>query len=570
MSSQTKNRRSSTVGFFHGTGSIFFGVAGISVIINLLMLTGPLFMLQVYDRVLSSGSVPTLVVLGGLAFSLFCFYGLLDMLRSRILHRTGQFVDARISDKIFKISTYVPVLIGPKGTNLHPVKDLDIIRQFLSGPGPSALCDTPWMPFYLLIVYLFHPILGLVATVGALIICLLIGLNEWASKEPAKEALQQTMSRQAMVDAARNNSEAIKAMGMIGALQSHWHAQNDGYRTKQRHAADTSTFFSVLTKTIRFILQSSILGFGAWLTIQQEVTGGVMIAASIMTSRALSPIEVAVSQWRGFVAARQAYGRLKDIVERLPDQTGQMELPFPKSTLNVEQLSCAPVGIMKPVVQGISLELKAGQGLGIIGPSGSGKSTFARSLVGVVSPLAGSVRLDGSELDHWTEEQHGKFIGYLPQDIQILDGTVAEVISRFDKDAQSDAIMEAARMADLHDMISHLPEGYNTRIGASGFALSGGQKQRIALARALYGNPFLLVLDEPNSNLDSQGEEALTKALLQLKQRGSIVVVIAHRPSALAATDMVLCLDGGRVRALGPKSEVLSKVLAPVPHQGVA
>ncbi len=566
----SNNRRSKTVGFFHQTGRVWAGVGGISVIINILMLTGPLFMLQVYDRVLSSGSIPTLVVLGILAFTLYCFYGLLDMLRSRILLRTGQYIDARISETVFKISTAAPVLIGPQAERLHPVRDLDIVRQFLSGPGPSALCDTPWMPFYLIIIYLFHPLLGVVATVGALIICSLIGLNEWMSKEPTKEAQIQTTARQALVDSARFNSEAVKAMGMISALQGRWRMQNNGYRKKQRKAADTATYFSVLTKTIRFILQSAMLGFGAWLTIQQEVTGGVMIAGSIMTSRALSPIEVAVSQWRGFVAARQAYARLRDIMARMPDRSDQLELPFPTSSLSVDQMSCAPIGSRQPIVQGISLELEAGQAMGIIGPSGSGKSTFAKALVGVVPTLSGSVRFDGSELKQWSDDHHGRIIGYLPQDIQLIEGTVAEVISRFEPNASSEAIIEAAQLADLHDMISHLPEGYNTHIGSSGFALSGGQRQRIALARALYGNPFLLVLDEPNSNLDSQGEAALTQALLAMKERGGIVVIIAHRPSALAAADMVLCLREGKVQAFGPKNEILSKVLAPVQSQGVA
>nr|WP_321484465.1 ATP-binding cassette domain-containing protein [uncultured Cohaesibacter sp.] len=289
-----------------------------------------------------------------------------------------------------------------------------------------------------------------------------------------------------------------------------------------------------------------------------------------MTSRALSPIEVAVSQWRGFVAARQAYRRLTDIMARMPDRSKQMELPLPSLSLNVEQMSCAPIGVRQPVVHGISLELEAGQAMGIIGPSGSGKSTFAKALVGVVPALGGSVRFDGSELEQWSEGNHGQIIGYLPQDIQLFDGTVAEVISRFNPNAPSEAIIEAAQLADLHDMISHLPEGYNTRIGTSGFALSGGQRQRIALARALYGNPFLLVLDEPNSNLDSQGEAALTQALLAMKEKGSIVVIIAHRPSALAAADMVLCLKEGKMQAFGPKNEVLPKVLAPVQSQGVA
>ena len=574
LSANSNNRRSGpqgeTVGFFRHTSGIWLGVGGISVVINLLMLTGPLFMLQVYDRVLSSGSVPTLVVLAVLTFSLYCFYGLLDYLRSRILLRTGQFVDTRISHMVFRISTAAPVLIGPKAAKLRPVQDLDTIRQFLSGPGPSALCDSPWMPFYLVIVYLFHPILGLVGLVGALIIILLIALNEWMSREPAKEAAAGAASRQTMVEIARNNSEAVKAMGMFDALQARWTKQNGSYLNKQKAAVDRATLFSVLTKTFRFILQSSILGFGAWLTIRQEVTGGVMIAASIMTSRALSPIEIAVGQWRSFVTARQAHARLSDLLARMPNRADQMELPLPQHSLNVDQMSCAPVGVGKPVVQGVSLELEAGQGLGIIGPSGSGKSTLARALVGVVPALAGSIRLDKAELMQWTEAQHSHIIGYLPQGIQLFDGSVAEVISRFDPQATSEATMEAAQLADLHEMISHLPDGYNTQIGPSGYALSGGQKQRIALARALYGNPFLIVLDEPNSNLDSSGEASLTQALEAMKEKGSIVVVIAHRPSALAAVDMVLCLKEGKMQAFGPKNEVLPKVLAPVKTRGVA
>lgn len=565
------NRRSSTVGLFSGLGKVWLGIGLISMLINILMLTGPVFMLQVYDRVLASGSVPTLVVLGGLALGLYAFYGLLDGLRSRILVRVGQYVDAQHSGLAYQVSTMAPVLIGNKAQQLRPVQDLDAVRQFLSGQGPAAIFDSPWMPFYLIIVYVFHPILGLVGLVGAIIICLLIGLNEWLTRKPMQEANRETGQRGQLVESGRQNAEAIHAMGMVGALRGRWEGLNQTYLQSQRVSSDRGLLFSTLTKTFRFILQSSILGFGAWLAIQQEITPGIMIAASIMISRALSPIEVAVGQWRAFVGARQAYGRLKSIFGQMPEeQEDGMELPLPQKALTVDALSSGPVGLKKPVLQGISFSLDAGQGLGIIGPSGSGKSTLARSLVGLLPALSGSVRLDGAELTQWAQDRRGEFIGYLPQDIQIFDGTVAENISRFAPDASSDSILDAARLADLHEMITALPDGFETRIGSSGFALSGGQRQRVALARAIYGNPFLIVLDEPNSNLDSQGEAALAGAISAMKEKGSVIVIIAHRPSALASVDHVLCLKEGKMQACGPKDEVLPKVLAPVRNQGAA
>ncbi|MCV6574467.1 MAG: type I secretion system permease/ATPase [Cohaesibacter sp.] len=565
------SRQSLTVGLFSGLGKVWLGIGLVSILINILMLTGPVFMLQIYDRVLASGSVPTLVVLGGLALGLYAFYGLLDGVRSRILVRVGQYVDAQHSGLTYKISTMAPVLIGAKAQNLRPVQDLDAVRQFLSGQGPAAIFDSPWMPFYLIIVYVFHPILGLVGLAGAIVICLLIGLNEWLSRKPSQEANRETAQRAILVETGRQNAEAIHAMGMVENLRTRWEELNHRYLHSQRLAADRGLLFSTLTKTFRFILQSSILGFGAWLAIQQEITPGIMIAASIMISRALSPIEVAVGQWRGFIGARQAYGRLQSIFAQMPEgQPHAMELPLPQQEVRLEALSTGPLGAKKPFLQGISLSLKAGEGLGVIGPSGSGKSTLARSLVGLLPALSGAVRLDGADLAQWPQERRGEFIGYLPQDIQIFDGSIAENICRFAPDASSETILEAARLADLHEMITALPDGYETKLGSSGFALSGGQRQRVALARAIYGNPFLIVLDEPNSNLDAQGEAALTAAIMAMKEKGAVVVIVAHRPSALAGVDQVLCIKDGKMQAFGPKEEVLSKVLAPVPNQGVA
>ncbi|WP_051644464.1 type I secretion system permease/ATPase [Labrenzia sp. DG1229] len=556
---------------FRPIRSAFWGVAVVSFVINILMLTGPVFMLQVYDRVLASGSVPTLVVIGALAIVLYVFYGILEGVRGRILSRLGQRVDARLSGIVYKVSNSLPVRLGRQAARLRPVQDLDTIRQFLSGPGPAAIFDIPWLPLYLGIVFLFHPLLGLVGLAGAVIISVLIGLNEFMSRRPTEEAAGHAGRRSAAVESGQRNSEVVAAMGMQNTLTAKWDAQNSEYLATQRRAADTTGIFGTTIKTIRFILQSAILAVGAWLAIQQEITPGVMIAASIMTSRALAPIEQAVAQWRGFVASRQALRRLREILQVSETEETKMDLPQPEKGITVEQVYCGPFGETMPYVQNVTLDLQAGDGLGVIGPSGSGKSTFARALVGVTLPLKGVIRFDGAELAQWDNEKRGEFIGYLPQDLQLFDGTVAENIARFREDAEPEKIIEAAKLADVHDMIVALPEGYNTIIGRSGRSLSAGQRQRLALARALYNNPFLVVLDEPNSNLDAIGESALTNAIKAMREKGSIVVVIAHRPSAIATVDKILCLKDGKMAGFGPKEEVLRQVVQPVQpvRQGV-
>ncbi|MEM5585067.1 type I secretion system permease/ATPase [Roseibium sp. AS2] len=542
----------------------FWGVALVSFVINILMLTGPLFMLQVYDRVLSSGSVPTLVVIGSLAIVLYAFYGLLEGVRGRILARLGQRVDARLSGIVYRVSTSLPVRLGRKAARLRPVQDLDTVRQFLSGPGPAAIFDIPWLPFYLGIVFLFHPLLGAVGLAGAVVITVLIGLNELLSRGPAEEAAGHAGRRSSDVEIGQRNSEVVTAMGMQDALTGKWDAQNSDYLATQRRAADRSGLFGTTIKTIRFVLQSAILGVGAWLAILQEITPGVMIASSIMTSRALAPIEQAVAQWRGFVASRQALRRLREVLQVADAEPEKMDLPLPTDRITVEQVFCGPFGEATPFVQNVSLELEAGDGLGIIGPSGSGKSTFARALVGATPALKGVIRYDGAELGQWPSGRRGEFIGYLPQDLQLFDGTIAENIARFSTGATPDLIIEAAKLADVHNLIVGLPEGYNTVIGRAGRLLSAGQRQRMALARALYGNPFLVVLDEPNSNLDAEGEGALTNAIRAMREKGSVVVVIAHRPSAIATVDKILCLKDGKMAGFGPKEDVLKQVVQPV------
>lgn len=546
----------------------FVGVGLVSLLINILMLTGPLFMLQVYDRVLASGSVPTLVVIGTLALVLYLFYGFLEGLRSRILARIAQRIDVRLTGLVYRMSNLIPVRLGRRGAQFRPVADLDTVRQFLSGPGPGAIFDIPWLPVYLTIVFLFHPLLGMVALGGGLLIVICIGLNEAMSRGPVADTGREASRRAADVESGQRNAEVVCAMGMDDALAARWQARNDTYLVTQCKATDRTGLFGTLIKTVRFILQSAVLGTGAWLAIKQEITPGVMIAASIMTSRALSPIEQAVAHWRGFVACRQAIARLRQVLAAAPSTADILDLPLPCKTLELEQVACGPFGEPTPFVVNVSFKLQAGDGLGIIGPSGSGKSTLARSLVGAVPALKGVIRYDGADLGQWTSEKRGEFIGYLPQDLQLFDGTIAENISRFRQNAASGAIIEAATLADVHELIVALPDGYNTVIGRSGRNLSAGQRQRIALARALYGNPFLIVLDEPNSNLDAEGEAALVNAIKTMRERKSIVVVIAHRPSAIATVDKILCLQDGRMTAFGPKDEVLKKVVQPVPAAG--
>lgn len=544
-------------------GSLF-NIGWISLLINLLMLTGPLFMLQVYDRVLASGSIPTLLVISSLALMLYIFYAILEGLRSRMLVRIGQRVDAQLSATAYDVSTNLPLTLGTKSAQVQPVRDIDIIRQFLSGPGPSAIYDVPWVPLYLCLIFIFHPILGFVSLCGGVISCIFIGLNEWQSKLPVQESTKESIRRSRVVDESRNNAQVIRAMGMIGNLTHRWEERNQTTLTKQRKASDIGSLFSTLSKTFRFFLQSAMLAAGAWLAVKQEITPGVMIAASIITARALAPIDQAIGQWRGFVAARQSLTRLRTIFSEHFDNKVVMELPQPKKSMKLISVTSGPAGTRQPFIKEVTFELTAGDGLGIIGPSGSGKSTLAQTIVGILPTLLGSVTFDEAKLDQWSPKAIGNFIGYLPQDVQLFDGTVAENISRFQLNPDPNAIIEAAEIANVDELIKSLPDGYNTLIGQEGFTLSGGQRQRLALARALFQKPFLIVLDEPDSNLDSEGEAALTQAIKYSRDSGSIVIVIAHRPSSIAAVDKILCLTNGRASAFGPKEDVLKTVVAPV------
>jgi len=531
-------------------------------VINVLMLTGSLFMLQVYDRVLPSRSVPTLLALGALAASLFAFQGFLDMTRARILVRIGSFLDERMSPSVYDAVARLPLATHGRTDGLQPVRDLDQIRGFLSGLGPTALFDLPWMPLYLGICFVFHFWIGITALAGAAVLVSLTLWTEILTRAPARTAAEGGAARMGLAEASRRNAEVLQAMGMRGRLAAAWSVANAKYLQSSQRAADVAGGLGAASRVLRMMLQSLVLGVGAFLAINQEATSGIIIASSILVSRALAPVELAIANWKGFVAARQSRRRLTDLLHLLDTQTPAMALPPPATSLAVEALCVTPPGQQKLVVQDATFTLEKGQGLGVIGPSASGKSSLARGLVGVWPVARGKVRLDGAALEQWSSEALGPHIGYLPQDVELFDGTVAENIARFVPDPDPAKIIAAARAAAVHELILRLPDGYETRIGESGTALSAGQRQRIALARALFGDPFLVVLDEPNSNLDAEGDEALTQAILGARERGAVVIVIAHRPSALQAVDLILAIANGRVQAVGPKEEVLRKVLA--------
>lgn len=534
-----------------------------SGVVNVLALTGSFFMLQVYDRVIPGRSVPTLIGLAVFAGTLFVFQGFLELIRSRLLVRIGMALDARVSGQVYTALMRLPLRTKLPGDGLQSLRDLDQVRSFLSSTGPTALFDLPWMPLYLIICFLFHFWIGMTALAGAIVLASLTLLAEVRTREPAKRANSQAAARNTLAEATRRNAEALQAMGFGARIAERWAGVNADYLNTNATASDLAGTLGTISKVLRMMLQSGILAIGAYLVIHQEATAGIMIASSIMMSRALAPVELAIAHWKGFVSARQAWTRLSQLLAMLPQTATSVSLPAPVSALAVESISVTPPGERRVVVQDVGFALEKGAGLGVVGPSASGKSSLVRAIAGIWLPIRGTVRLDGATLDQWSPEELGSHIGYLPQDVQLFDGTIAENIARFESRPPSDKILAAAQAAGVHDLVVHLPEGYETRIGEAGAALSAGQRQRVALARALYGDPFLVILDEPNSNLDAEGEAALAAAIEEVRARGGIAVVVAHRPSALASLDQVLVMANGRVQAFGPKNEVLGKVTRP-------
>ncbi len=548
--------------------SAFVGIAIYSGLLNILMLTGSFFMLEVYDRVLPSRSVPTLIGFACLAGGLFVAQALLDIVRARILSRIGAYLGERLSDRAFALVPAVHLVINTQDERPQPVRDLDSVRAFLSGLGPTALFDLPWMPLYLGIIFAFHWWLGVAALIGALVMVALTVLTDILTKAPVYHATGLATARDEWAETSRRNAETLRAMGMVGNVGAKWSAANRRLAANQQRASDVAGVLGATSRIFRVMLQSAILGLGAYLVIRQEASAGIIIASSILSARALAPVDIAIANWKGFVAARQAWHRLTRLLELMPAARPRLALPAPAAKLSVEYASVTPPGESRLLVQDVTFALNAGQVLGVIGPSASGKSSLARLLVGAWPPVRGRICLDGAALDQWQPESLGPFIGYLPQDVELFNGSIAENIARFKTSASDEDVVKAARTAGVHELILNLPNGYDTQVGVQRVALSAGQQQRIALARALYGDPFLIVLDEPNSNLDVDGESALTQAILTASRRGAIVVVIAHRPSALASTDLLLVMHQGRMQGFGPRDEMLRKFARSVPAAG--
>ncbi len=541
-------------GAFLSTG-LFSGV------VNILMLTGSIFMLQVYDRVLGSGSVSTLVALSTIVFILYCIYGMLEFVRARMLVRIGRRVEEQLRDRVFNAVTALS-LQRANISGSQPVNDLATLRQYLAGPGPLAFLDMPWVPIYMAVVFMLHWVLGVASLFAAASILVVAILSEYMTRTPLQKATAASSKAALMTEEARRNSEALYALGMRDTMRKRWDTMQQTALDEQTIANDAGGGLSAASRVIRLLVQSGMLALGAYLALQNAISPGTIIAGSIIMSRALAPIEQAVGSWQQFLGFRKARERLTKTLQAIPAEADRMPLPRPSGLLEVENMFVQLPGAEKPVLQGLNFKVEPGRGLGVIGPTGAGKSTLARALVGTMPLVRGTIRLDGATPDQRPMDELGRLIGYLPQEVQIFNGTAAENISRFDENPDPKKIVEAAQLANIHELIMRLPQGYDTPLGDNGSRLSAGQRQRLALARALYGEPVVLILDEPNSNLDAEGEAALVNAMKVMLQRGASAVVIAHRPSALAVIDDILVLTDGRQAAYGPRDEILRKVLA--------
>jgi ATP-binding cassette, subfamily C, bacterial len=543
----------------------FAAVAIFSAFVNFLALTGPLFMLQVYDRVLGGRSVETLGVLVALVIFLFAIMGVLDLVRARVMARVAARFQARLEARVFDAALRRSTETG-SGAAADPaaaaaLRDLEAVQRFLSSPILLALFDLPFAPFFLLAVYLFHPWLGGLAVVGGAVLVVTALLNQQMTQLPLKTAHGAALGAERLADQLREEAEMIEALGMRGAGFRRWRRARAQALAQSISASDTGSSFSVFTRTFRLFLQSAMLAMGAWLVLRGELSAGVMIASSILMGRALAPVEQIVGGWPMVARAREGWQRLAGLLGRTPPAEAPMALPRPRARLEVHQVSIVPPGQSVATLRLLSFRLDPGQALGVIGPSGAGKTTLARALCGVWRPAGGQIRLDGATLEQYAPDVLGGLIGYLPQRVTLFEGTIAENIARLTENADPAAVVAAAKRADAHQMILALPQGYGTRVSAGGGQLSGGQIQRIGLARALFGDPVLLVLDEPNSNLDNDGTLALNAAIRSVKAAGGGVLIMAHRPAAIAECDLLLVLDGGMRRAFGPRDEVMRAML---------
>jgi ATP-binding cassette, subfamily C, bacterial exporter for protease/lipase len=529
-------------------------VAVFSGFINVLMLSPAIYMLQVYDRVLGSRNETTLLVLSVLVVGAFLFMAALEAIRGWVLVRVGARLDSQLNSRVFT-AAFERNLRRPGSNTAQPIHDLNTVRQTLTGAALLAAFDAPWLPVYLVVIFLMAPPLGWFALCGALVLLVLAVVNERVSKPRLDEAQKFSLqSHQALTNNLRN-AEVIEAMGMLPQIRSRWYDLHRQQLQTQAKASDLAAVLGGSTKFVRIALQSLVLGFGALLVLEGKMTAGMMIAASILSGRALAPVELLVGNWKQIISGRQAYARLRELLGVHPPRVQGMSLPQPRGQISVEMASAAAPGTQRLILKNLAFSIAPGEVVAVVGPSASGKSSLARLLVGIWPPVMGSVRLDGASVFDWNKDELGPHIGYLPQDIELFDGTVAENIARFGE-VDAEKVVEAARRVDMHEQILRLPQGYDTPLGADGSNLSGGQRQRIGLARALYGNPTFIVLDEPNSNLDESGEKALVEAVRTLKSQGRTVVLITHRMSTLAAADKILVLAEGALAAYGPRDEV--------------
>jgi ATP-binding cassette subfamily C protein len=539
-----------------------FGTALIfSFFTNLLVFVSPLYMLQIYDRVITSRNETTLYGITLIAAYLLLIYAVLEMLRSRVLVRAGILFDDKIAEPIFN-AVHRGNLKQPQGGHAQALRDVDSVREFLTGAGLIALCDVPWVPIFVFACFILHPWFGWIAIGGALIILGLTFLNEYLTYHLLGEASRASIAANQQAQATLRNGEVLQAMGMLDALRGLWSVRHGDVISWQALASDRAGLIVASTKFVRMFLQTAILGTGAYLAIQREISPGSMIAASIIIGRALAPVELVVANWKGLTAARNGYRRLQSLLALAGNEEIRMKLPRPKGRLELQNVIAGAPGQRSAILNGVSFVLEPGEVVGVVGPSAAGKSSLARVITGVWATAAGAVRLDGSDLSHWDGQDLGRYIGYLPQDVELFSGSIAQNIARF-QDVDGEEIIKVAVLAGCHEMVQQLSGGYDTQIGDGGYALSGGQRQRIALARSLYGNPCLVVLDEPNASLDSAGEEALMHAVQKIRAAGTTVVLVTHKVNILAGTDKILIMNQGGVQAFGPRDEILGRLAGP-------
>lgn len=556
-SPDTKRGRDELLFAQSGQAPLIWATFVFSIVVNLLQLTGPLYMMQVYDRVLGSQSEATLIALTGLIAALFLGMGILEHVRARVLARVGAKVQDRLDRRVFAAAMQRLTLAPNDQNALAAQRDLESIQRLWASPVLIALMDMPWTPLFILAIAVFHPALGLLALVGGIILVTVTILNQKMTAKPQARINGLTMQAERISDLIKLEAEPVQALGMTGAAFDRWQKSRAAALEESITAGDLAGKFSAISKTFRLFLQSAILGLGAWFVLQGEMTGGAMIAASILMGRALQPIEMAVGGWATVTRAVEGFERLSTLLTQSPQLPRPMDLPRPKAQLEAMNLTIVPPGESQAVLRMVNFTLSPGQALGVIGPSGAGKSTLARALIGVWRPSGGKVRLDGASLEQYDSDVLGSYFGYLPQRVGLFEGTIAENIARLQPNPDAEAIVSAAKRAAAHDMILRLPEGYDTKVSALGGRLSGGQIQRIGLARALYGDPVILVLDEPNSNLDNEGTMALNIAIRATKDAGGAVLIMAHRPAAIQECDLLLVLEDGARRAFGPRDQVL-------------